>query len=437
MGRHAGRAHVRAFTSQADAGADRMGLWLLGLLILAPLAALLHGGERDPFEGLEPPKETPSKPATEAPKPKTAEAKSWTDSLFRENFTFKKEIFSQFSYGDELYSRQSVGFEVLKKFSTATATFAAFDAQFRFVRREHPIEVMNDHEGMDREGWYAEYHNLYLDLYNVLNPLLSDEARGANLGRFNLRVGHFYLPMGLNLQTDTHGTVLQLSNDRNFGFERDWYAGLWGSLNRYLNYDLYYLAGSGYYPRFKGQDGLLGLRLSLADSFNVDYGIQAGLAFLGGERLDKMAVERSPSVAARARNGEIVETFRVGLDGRYRRTVPTGWLTLTAEGTAGRDERDDVLTQLYQAEYLHRSRKVGVAAQYRRFWQDIGRGLMPPGHSMPGDVDSSIAFEVTWYFRNDITGSNLHWIKLNVERQLQRQHGDRDTIVTLQYYRYW
>jgi hypothetical protein len=31
-----------------------------------------------------------------------------------------------------------------------------------------------------------------------------------------------YLPFGLNLQTDTHATLQQLSNDRNFGFERDW-----------------------------------------------------------------------------------------------------------------------------------------------------------------------------------------------------------------------
>lgn len=142
-------------------------------------------------------------------------------------------------------------------------------------------------------------------------------------------------------------------------------------------------------------------------------------------------------MAAKAEHGEIVDTLRVGLDGRYRRTVPTGWLTLTAEATAGRDEADDILTQLYQAEYLHRSRRLGLAAQYRRFWQDIGRGTAPPGQRIPHDVDSSVAFDVTWYFRNDITGANLHWIRLNVEQPLQRQHGDRDAVVTLQYYRYW
>ena len=250
---------------------DPRPLWRLGPLLLLLLPGLLYGGERDPFEGLEPPKEPPAGQSMELPEPEPAgkETRGWVQGLLGENFTFKKEIFSQVSYGDEGYSRQSLGGEILKKFSTATATVAAVNGQFRLVRRDNPIEVMNDSEGMDREGWYAEYHNLYLDLYNVLNPLLSDEAKGANLGRFNFRAGHFYLPMGLNLQTDTHATVLQLSNDRNFGFDRDWYAGFWGGLNEYLNYDLYYLAGSGYHLSSKGQDGMIGARVSLADSFDV------------------------------------------------------------------------------------------------------------------------------------------------------------------------
>ncbi|GAB1352664.1 hypothetical protein MASR1M12_13950 [Erysipelotrichia bacterium] len=58
------------------------------------------------------------------------------------------------------------------------------------------------------------------------------------------------------MQTDTHATILQLSNDRNFGFERDWYAGFWGSVNRNLNYDLYYMLGSGYDLIDKGRKGL-------------------------------------------------------------------------------------------------------------------------------------------------------------------------------------
>lgn len=286
-------AAVSPVASQTEAGMDSGAAWCLGAVVVLVLVSSLHGGERDPFEDLETPKGPSVMQATPQPDAEETGAKNWARDLFRENFTFKKEILSQFSHSDEWYSRQSVGGEVLKKFSTATATVAAVNGQFRLLRRDNPIEVMNDHEGMDREGWYAEYHNLYLDLYNVLNPILSDEAKGANVGRFNFRAGHFYLPMGLNLQTDTHATVFQLSNARNFGFERDWYAGFWGALNEYLNCDVYYLAGSGYHLSSKGQDGLLGVRLSLADSFDVDHGLQAGLAFMGGS-----GSPRRPSSAA-------------------------------------------------------------------------------------------------------------------------------------------
>jgi hypothetical protein len=64
-------------------------------------------------------------------------------------------------------SRQSVGFEVLKKFSSETATLASFNFQGRMVRRDGFVPVRNDMEGQARPGWAFEYHNAYVDLYNV------------------------------------------------------------------------------------------------------------------------------------------------------------------------------------------------------------------------------------------------------------------------------
>jgi len=65
-----------------------------------------------------------------------------------------------------------------------------------------------------------------------------------------------------------------------------------------------------------------------------------------------------------------------------------------------------------------------MATQYRRFREE--------GHG----ADASIIGELTWYFRNDVGNSNLHWIKLNVERQLERIQARPNTISTLQYYFY-
>lgn len=154
-------------------------------------------------------------------------------TLFGENFGFRKELMSEFAAGARARasSRQSIGFETLKKFSSETATKAGVDFQGRLVRRDRFVPVQNDMEGVRRDGWWFEYHNAYLDLYNALDPFLSEDQQSRQVGRFNLRAGRFYVHFGLNLQTDTHGTILQLSNEQNFGFERDWYAGLWGSAN--------------------------------------------------------------------------------------------------------------------------------------------------------------------------------------------------------------
>lgn len=343
--------------------------------------------------------------------------------FFGDNFAFKKEIMSEFdtnAYGSEA-SRQSVGFEVLKKFSTSTSTIASFDFQGRLVRRDGYNAVPNDMEGAGRQGWAFEYHNLYLDFYNIFNPLLGENGRARALGKFNFRVGRFYVPFGLNLQTDTHGTLLQLSNGDNFGFERDWYAGFWGAIDKHLNYDAYYLAGSGYDLKFKGQSGLGALRVSLSNQYSSQYGLEGGISVIGGERLaSQMPEGRSDAL------GPLVplKTGRIGIDGRYRHTAPHGLLTFTTELSGGRDDANRVTTQLGQAEYLHSSRRWSVVSQFRRLSEDsLGR-------------NSAIVGEFTWYFRNDVANTNSHWITLNIERQFQSVTGRPHTIVTLQYYFY-
>jgi len=376
-------------------------LWI-ALAAVFVCSAQQTNSQQDPFANIN------EKPPLETPKA------TGLRSFFTDNFGFRKEWMSQFTTDESGRgaSRQSLGFEVLKKFSTSTATIASLNFQGRMVRRDGFNPVQNEMEGERRPGWFFEYHNAYLDLYNIFNPVFSASQRSRNVGRFNLRAGRFYVPFGLNLQTDTHGPVLQLSNDRNFGFERDWYTGLWGSLNKHLNYDAYYLLGSGYDLAFKGQRGLAAVRISLANKYSFQYGLEAGVSVLGGERLAMKDHTR-------------IETRRTGIDARYRRPVPTGLFTLTHELSAGSDSRRSLTMQLHQADYLHASCRWGIATQYRRHHQS---GLNP---------DASLLADLTWYFRNDIGNSNLHWLKLNVERRLERsQPLPPHTVVALQYYFY-
>src|SRR5205807_5766459 len=104
--------------------------------------------------------------------------------------------------------------------------------------------------------------------------------------------------------------------------------------------------------------------------------------------------------------------------------VPKVHFTITNELSGGKDATRNVFVQLHEAEYLHSSRRWGVATQFRRLHQD-GAG-----------ADSSIIGEISWYFRNDVGNSSSHWIKLNVERQLERMQRPPGTIVTPQYYFY-
>ncbi|HPT46217.1 MAG TPA: hypothetical protein PLM07_09985 [Candidatus Rifleibacterium sp.] len=391
---------------------------MLGLLLMVLVVQPARGG--DPFADLQVPKAGVASLSVDA-------------GSSRGSSFWKNEILSQFSFSsavdssDRPYHRHSYGFEILKKFANAVSTTSSFNLQTRLVFRRNFVSVMNDMEGELRNQVFLEYHNFYVDLYNALDTWMPSDRRAENLGRFNFRFGRFYLPFGLNLQTDTHATVLQLSNDRNFGFERDWYAGFWGALNPNLNYDLYYLLGSGYEMTDKGQKGLLGARVSLANRYLYDHGLEGGISLLIGERISKHAVMRSHNVMLHAERGKVVDTTRIGIDGRYGMAVPGGRMTLTGEFSCGRDEQDDLFSQLYQLDFLRRDRRFGWSTQYRRFWQELGQR----------EVDASMLGELTWYMHNDIGNANLAWIKLNVEKRLAVQSGSEDTLTTLQYYRYW
>jgi hypothetical protein len=401
---------------------------LASLALWRPAFGQFDPDAADPFADLETSDAPPVVPP-DAPPPEPW----WT-----RNTLFRKELYSQFVVSDvertteagrhDTYSRQSVGFEVQRRFESATSTVASCDFQGRLVRRDRYLPVINDMEGEDRSGWYPEYHNAYCDLFNPLSHLLPDRAGSALVGAVNFRIGRFYLPLGLNIQTDTHGPVLQLSNDQNLGYERDWYAGFWGGLGRYVKYDLYYMTGSGYDLSYSGQSGLLGLRVASSALFQNETGVEAGLAVLGGQRL---AMQESPRMGDDAGPQSVTDTVRYGPDLRYTLPTTAGSFILTNEINGGLDSGRQVLMELHQAGYLHNSRRYGANVQYRRRWQERAR---------PEDSDvvgSSIFYDLSYYLANDLGNSNLHWINVNVEQKLEATDAERGVLVSLQYYRYW
>lgn len=384
------------------------------------LFALLTGSSAmviadDPFEGV-----------AAAPQAST-NVVAWAEPGWDDNLLMRKEMYLLFAAGRDDYdethdamSRLSAGFELQKRFATATRTLASFDYQGRIVYRNHELDTSADSMGRDASQWEYETHNAYVDLYNVF----------GEPGRFNVRAGYFYQPFGLSQQTDTHGTLLQLSNDQLFGSERDWQTALYGALTEELDYTVGYLLGSGSDFVMEGQTGMGVARLALNNDWLFKQGVEGGVSVAAGERVDEHAVMRSRSVHHATRGGPVISTWRAGVDVRKRIDSGVGPFSLMTELAAGEDEEDRVLSGLTQADWLHPSRRWGTALQYHQFWQDVGMGA-------EDYADERVTGVLTYYFRNDVGNANLHWIALAVEQQTRQTDGPEDTLLMVQYYRYW
>ena len=374
-----------------------MNLVRTSLILLATSAA---AGAADPFAGVEPRAAAP---------PVQAAAGGWADNLL-----FRKEVYLLWAAGDDdfektdrAYSRLSAGFEIQKKFSTATKTVASVDYQGRLVYRDHVLATAADAMGMDAERWTYETHNAYAEFYNLL----------GDPGRFSLRAGRYYLPFGLNSQTDTHGTLLQLSNDRLFGADRDWQVTAYGNASEHLDYLAGYVFGAGPDQKLDGQAGMAVGRIGLNSDYLYARGLEAGVSGAFGERLDPHAGIDGP-----------IRTWRLGADLRKRLDSEVGPFTLTGEAAAGEDEEATVWSGLAQADWLHPGRRWGLAAQYSLLNREA------PGSNSTDERASVVA---TRYFRNDVGNAALHWIALGLEEQIQAPDGGEDTFLLAQYYRYW
>jgi hypothetical protein len=371
----------------------------------------------DPFADVE---ARPAAPATAAVAEKAGDG--WTDNLL-----FRKELYllvgagrATFDEPRDLMTRASAGFEAQKRFATATRTVASVDYQGRLVYRDRVLDTAADPMGRDASPWKYETHNAYVDFYNLF----------GEPGRFNLRAGYFYQPFGLNGQTDTHGTLLQLSNDRLFGAERDWQMSLYGALTEELDYTVGYLLGAGPDHKLAGQTGMIAARIALNNDWLFRHGVEGGLSVAAGERVDEHAVMRSRSVHRATHGDPVVKTWRAGADLRKRIDSSAGPFTLTAETAVGEDEDDTIASGLTQADWLHPSRRWGTAFQYSHFWQDVDDGAKDATEARAAGV-------LTYYFKNDVGNANLHWIALAAERIVRRMEEPEDTLLMVQYYRYW
>lgn len=346
-----------------------------------------------------------------------AEKVSWRDNLL-----VRRELYLLVGVGGDpaddardSMGRYSAGIEIQKRFATPTRTFASADYQGRIVYRDSGPVVTADPMGRGASPWEYETHNAYADFYTVC----------GEPGRYNFRAGYFYQPFGLNTQTDTHGTLLQLSNERVFGSDRDWQGILHGSFFGPLDYQVGYLLGAGPNHEYRGQSGLGVARLALNNEWLFQQGLEGGLSVAAGERVDPHVVRIS-----RGPEEPVVRTQRIGLDARRRLDTDSGPFTLTAEGAFGTDEGEPMVSAMTQLDWLNPGRRWGAACQYYYFRQEGGR-------TIGAMTEDSVMATLTRYFRNDVGNANLHWLALGVEHPLRNEDRTADPVLMIQYYYYW
>lgn len=117
-----------------------------------------------------------------------------------------------------------------------------------------------------------------------------------NQGKFNIRVGHFEVPFGLEYQIDTNGTLRQLTNAQR-GIKTDWGFSINGILPQF-EYEVALTRGSGVEFSRKDDPHLFSGRIGSLSNKNT----VVGLSWLTGDVL--------------AANG-VVEQKYIGLDASY------------------------------------------------------------------------------------------------------------------------
>lgn len=169
---------------------------------------------------------------------------------------------------------------------------------------------------------------------------------GLSNGGFNIRVGHFEVPFGLEQNLDTNGTLQQFTfADR--GIKTDWGVTINGVLPR-LEYEVAVSRGSGVDYRSRFDPHLLSGRIGTLSNRNL----VLGASFLTGEVLTA--------------NGTVSQR-RLGVDLEYY-TGPWEWMLELSGGT--REGQDQAMAML-QSQWASPLRTWTVYGQLRESYRDV------------------------------------------------------------------
>ncbi|MEW6087534.1 MAG: hypothetical protein AB1498_04460 [bacterium] len=331
----------------------------------------------------------------------------------RDSYIIYKELYLSERYSSELEQmegRNSLGFILFGTFSGQRGQIGDMNVQFRAAYYNNQFAYgskMGREYTEGRNDFETELHNAYLRL-RVLPPMV------------NVRLGHFYVPFGIQPWIDTHGTLLQSPAMEFSGVDRDWGVGLEGQ-NELFEYQAAVTRGSGmeYFER----DGnyILSGKIStprIGEHLNE----WLGMSCLIGKVFDPMAVEKLRSVTMDEKEssfmGNVIKKWRMGLDGQKL----YGPLRLRGEISVGRDaDKENVLAEFAEIKYsLDRDNRWSGFAQFENFTQNRG--------SPENGSNTALRGGLTYGFSANY---NLQFV---VSRDLDTIFGEKDTWVGLLFY---
>ena len=188
-------------------------------------------------------------------------------------------------------------------------------------------------------------------------------------GQFNLRVGHFEIPYGLEHVINTNGTLRDFTHGRNLGVKADWGAGINGDLGRW-EYEATLSRGTGNEYSSRGRPYAVAARVGT----DRDQAVALGVSFFHGRVANPGAAGLWRGgfdlPAAIPDVGAIVRRTRTGVDLQARR----GPFDFLVEGSFGRDYHQAVGNAFAEVDWNSPGQRVQIYTQVRAFFQEYDKG---------------------------------------------------------------
>ena len=288
---------------------------------------------------------------------------------WRENLRFALDVSARASYDtreEELARIEFLGFDLHKVFSSNTGDWGTLLLQGYMTRID----------GVERHPPFFDDSHDWEFVYRIFNLNVTRFGGRA----FNVRIGHFEVPFGLEQVINTNGTLRDYTHGRNLGLKADWGVTINGDLPAF-EYELAVSRGSGNTWETRGRPHVLSGRVGTSRDRSIILG-------LGAFKAD--VVDEAEPDGTRSR-------WRVGADAQWY----VGRFGVLGELAIGADEGREVVNGLLELDLASRDDSWLLFAQARRFaeefrghgWDAATRVSLGITYSLPRELDLSAQWE--------------------------------------------